>query len=91
MCQVNQHKLLLFNYSIGQVGLPCVLLSICGEVGYPATIILGAWSVDILTGDVLDNTRCRRYRFAALVQLQKAIVAQTGVSLPPKALGRVGC
>lgn len=58
-----------------------------------ATDVLGTWSVDILTGDVLDNTRCRRYRFAALVQLQKAIGARTGAKLPPQAvaLRRVGC
>lgn len=58
-----------------------------------ATDVLGTWSVDMLTGDALDNTRCSRYRFAKLVRLQKGIAARTGASLPPLvvALGRIGC
>ena len=58
-----------------------------------ATDVLGTWSVDILTGDVLENTRCKRYRFAGLKRLQAAISARTGVALPPEklALGRIGC
>ena len=58
-----------------------------------ATDVLGTYSVDMLTGDVLENTRCKRYRFAALTRLQKAISARTGVALPPQkvALGQIGC
>ncbi len=58
-----------------------------------ATDVLGAYSVDILTGDVIENTRCKRYQFPALSRLQKAISARTGVRLPPikLALGQVGC
>lgn len=61
--------------------------------GVAATDVLGTYSVDVLTGDVLENTRCKRYRFAGLVRLQKAISARTGVALLPEktAMARVGC
>ncbi len=58
-----------------------------------ATDVLGTYSVNVLTGDVLDNTLCKRYSFPNLMRVQKEISKKTGVALLPKkaALQQMGC
>ena len=83
-------------YDLSKKGMYIDRLAVSPEYGYigfglyydnpkdGAVTTMGAYDVNLKTGDVWDLRQCSRYKFPELIKLQKIIIGKTFSTMPEK-------